>query len=352
MKYSLLTVLLALMLQACHKEAALTPTPLASITSKFAFPQGASPADDLIQEVYAKCGVKLIYKSFTQGDVDRTWKSPEGDSFISERCEWSYLDESTELETAISLLKEKVFDLLPADVIKAGLRTCLYLYVVNDIHYAEGSKFRMPVYPAKGLDSRMVDAAVDYHRRTENYSMRVFYPARILCEIFVSAYAEGAITMPREFFEGFEAPRVGELKSRSVAAAGRGTPDYDNFWARRGFPPFISTLGRIATSPLVVSCAINNSVMPPLTEATREISPFFLFLCLDTHWKEYFRAGNIFEDCPKLEGRLNMFNDRMRDVYGINFDAIREKLYEDAGMDMAPDRYAPKNSEDFSFIYE
>lgn len=339
-------------LQACYKEEALTPTLLESATSKFDFPQGASSADGIIEGIYEEHGVKLIYKAFTQTDVDRAWKSPQGETFISTRCEWSYLDESTQLEPAITILKEKVFDLLPDTVIKSGLSACPYLYVVDNIHYAEGSREQMSVYPTKGLDSWMVNVALSY-RQSDNYSMRVVYPAQIMCEIFVYAYAEGAITMPPEFFEGFAAPRAGVLKSRSAAvAAGPGTLDYENYWARRGFPPFISAIGRIFTGASHSSCALTASIMPPLTEATREISQFFLFLCLDTHWEEYFEPGNIFDDCPKLKERLNLFNYRMKAVYGVDFEAIRSKLYEGATMDTSPTRYATTaNAGDLTFIY-
>jgi hypothetical protein len=255
------------------------------------------------------------------------------------------------LGTAIGILKEKVFDLLPAAVVKSGLSAYPYLYVVNNIHYVGGSGEQMALYPAKGLDSWMLNVALDY-QQTDNYSMRVVYPAQIMCEIFVYAYAGGAITMPREFFEGFDAPRPGEIKTRNAAnTAGPGTLDYENYWARRGFSPFISTIGRIFTGPSHSSSAINASVMPPLTEPTREISQFFLFLCLDTHWREYFTTGNIFEDCPKLKTRLDMFNDRMKNEYGIDFDTIREKLYEGSTMDTSATRYALKTDTGLSFIY-
>jgi hypothetical protein len=343
------------MLQACHREAALAPTALESVTSKFDFPQGASPTDEVIKEIYERYGVKLIYTAFTQIDVDRAWKSPEGDSFFSEQCEWSYLKDDTQLETAVGILKEKVFGLLPVDVVKAGLRACPYFYVVDNIHYAEGSRLRMPIYPAKGLDSWMVDVASGYHRKLDNYSMRVFYPARIMCEIFVYAFVGGAITAPPGFFDGVDT-RTATLKSYKAASeAGPGTDAYKNYWARRGFPPFVSTIdGRISTGRDVkASCSLTASVMSPLTEATREIAQFFLFLCLDTNWRSYFAQNNIFDDCEKLEERLRMFNDHMRDVYGINFDTIREKLYEGSNLDMSPARYArpTADTQDPSFIY-
>ena len=348
---TLVTLATLLSLQACHKEAALTPTQLASATSKFDFPQGTSPTDNVIAEIYEQYGVKLIYKAFTQRDVDRAWKSPDGDSFISTRCEWSYLDENTQLETAIDVLKEKVFGLLPDAVIKAGLRACPYLYVVENIHYAEGSREQMSVYPTKGLDSWMVNVALA-HRQPNNYSMRVVYPAQILCEIFVYAYAAGAITMPPEFFAGLDTRGV-TLKSYNAAvAAGPGTPEYENYWARRGFPPFVSPIGRIFTGKSQSSCAVTATIMPPLTEDTREISQFFLFLCLDNHWEEYFDQDNIFDDCPKLNARLYLFNNRMKEEYGVDFEAIRSKLYEGATMDKSPTRYATReNAGDPTFIY-
>jgi hypothetical protein len=340
-------------LQACSKEEALTPTALESAISKFDFPQGDSPTDNVIKEIYEEYGVKLIYKDFTESDVNRTWKSPEDGSFISSRCEWKYLDETTQqLEQAVDILKEKVFDLLPDAVIKAALRACPYLYVVDNIHYAEGSREQMSVYPVKGLDSWMVNVALNY-QQTDNYPMRVVYPAQIMCEMFVYAYAEGAITMPPEFFEGLDT-RSTTFKSRNAAnAAGSGTPEYDNYWARRGFPPFVSPIsGRIFTGPSHTSTAVTAIVTTPMTEATREIPQFFLFLCLDTHWREYFEAGNIFDDCPKLKARVEMFNSRMKDEYGIDFDAIREKLYEGSTMSKEATRYATTtNSQDLTFIY-
>ncbi|MDR1023285.1 MAG: hypothetical protein LBL94_08465 [Prevotellaceae bacterium] len=353
MKKYVVALLAMWALQTCYREEALTPTALESATSKFDFPQGTSPTDGVIEGIYEKYGVKLIYKAFTQSDVDRGWKSPEGDGFISARCEWSYLDEATQLEAAVGILKKKVFDLLPVAVVTSALRACPYLYVVNNIHYAQGSREQMSIYPVKALDSWMVNLSLN-HRQPNNYSMRVVYPAQIMLEIFVAAFAGGAITMPPEFFEGLDT-RVLTLKSYNAAtAAGAGLPDYDNYWARRGFPPAVLPTGRIFTGKSQASCAITPSVMPPLTEATREVAQFFLFLCLDTHWREYFAPGNIFEDCPRLEERLNLFNSRMKDVYSIDFDAIRTELYEGSEIDMSPTRYASasaQDSQDLSFIY-
>jgi hypothetical protein len=340
-------------LQACYKEKALTPTVLESATSKFDFPQGTSPADSAIADIYEKYGVKLIYREFTQSDVDRGWKSPEGESFISTKCEWEYLGESAQLEQAVGILKEKVFDLLPDAVVKAALRACPYLYVADDIRYAEGSREQMSIYPVKGLDSWMVSVALG-HQQPDNHSMRVFYPAQIMCEMFVYAYAGGDVTLPPEFFEELNTD-VLTLKSYTAATkAGSGTPDYENYWARRGFPPAVLPTGRIFTGPSHASCAINPSVMPPLTAATREVSQFFLFLCLDYNfsWSTYFeQPDGIFYDCPKLKTRLELFVNRMKE-YGIDFEAIRAKLYEGSTMDKSPSRYASKNnSQDLTFIY-
>ncbi|MDR3184374.1 MAG: hypothetical protein LBT49_03110 [Prevotellaceae bacterium] len=340
-------------LQACYKEEALTPTALESATSKFDFPQGASPTDGVIEEIYERYGVKLIYKAFTQSDVDRGWKSPEGESFISTRCEWKYLDEGTQLEKAVGILNEKVFDLLPDTVVKAALRACPYLYVVDNIRYAEGSKEQMPVYPVKGLDSWMVNVALG-NQQPDNYSMRVFYPAQIMCEMFVYAYVGGAVTLPPEFFEGLNTD-VLTLKSYTAATkAGPGTPDYENYWARRGFPPAVLPTGRIFTGLSQSSCSIRPTVIFPLTEATREVSQFFLFLCLDYNFSRstYFEQSNgIFYDCPKLKTRLELFINRMKE-YGIDFEAIRTKLYEGSTMDKSPTRYAStEDSQNPTFIY-
>jgi hypothetical protein len=326
------------------------PTVLESATSKFDFPQGTSPTDVVIEGIYEKYGVKLIYKAFTQSDVDRGWKSPQGDSFIDLSCAWSYLDEATQLETAVGILKEKVFDLLPEAVITSALRACPYLYVVDNIHYAQGSRMQMPVYPVKALDSWMVNLSLGY-QQPDNYSMRVFYPARIMCEMFAYAFAGGAITMPSEFFEGLNVDVLTLKKYDDAARAGAGSPDYNNYWARRGFSPAVSPdHGRIFTGKSQKSCSITPTVMPPLTEATREVAQFFLFLCLDIHWRDYFAPGHIFEDCPRLSARLNLFNDRMKDVYGIDFDAIRDKLYDGSTMDTSPIRYAAEtDSKDGSF---
>ncbi|MDR1883994.1 MAG: hypothetical protein LBR26_14610 [Prevotella sp.] len=348
----ILTFLLAVLaLSGCEKET-ITPTRVESAASKFDFPQGTSPSDDVIKDIYEKYGVKLIYKDFTQKDMDRAWKSPEGESFISTRCDWKYLDVDTQLDPAISILQEKVFGLLPENVVRAALRSCPYIYVADDIHYITGSRVKMSVYPVKALDSWTVSLGLDY-QQPDNYSTRVVYPAQIMLEMFVYAYVEGAITMPSGFFDGLDTYGMTITSRNEAKAAGEGTLDYQNYWARRGFLPFISPeSGRIFTGPSSPSCSINVTPMHLLGTAAREIPQFFLFLCLDTHWKEYFEPGNIFEDCPKLQARLDMFNNRMKDVYGIDFDVIREKLYENSTVDRTPDRYAAtSDSGNPSFIY-
>ncbi|KAA6300543.1 MAG: hypothetical protein EZS26_003310 [Candidatus Ordinivivax streblomastigis] len=345
-------LLLTSLIQGCYKEDAITPTVLTSAASKYEFPQGDSPADTIMAEVYEKYGVKCIYKDFTQSDIDRSWLPPGGGGLVSTKCRWRYVNVDVQLLSAATILKEKIFGLLPENMVQAALRSYPYLYVVDEMRYLSNGQLAK-IYPTKALDSWTIDLGLNY-QQSDNYEMRIFYPVRVMVEVFDYAYAEGAITMPAEFFAGLDRYTLSLTSRNRANNAGPGTPDYTNYWARRGFLPFVSPVGGgVYTSPTQSGSALSASVLSPLSDADREIPQFFLFLCLDTHCWEYFEPGNIFDDCPKLKTRLEMFNNRMKEVYGIDFDAIRAKLYEGATLDTSPDRYRTESDDDddYSFIY-
>jgi hypothetical protein len=336
-KACIFLLLPALFLSGCYKEEALIPTQLSSAGEKFIFPQGASPADVLFEKIDEEYNVKIIYKAFTQNDVNRSWLSPSGQDLIKTEWKWTYVTDE-QIESAATTLQRKVFSLLPVSVVKAGMRPYPYMYLIDGI-YPVSSGLHVPLYPSKALDGIAVN--LELSAMPDNYTHKVFFPLRIAAEIFTLAYAQGAISMPDAFFDGIEQENDNiscNSANDPAQGGGPGTERYERYWARRGHIPFIGLEGQISVDKNTRHNSSSAIAIAPLNQKDSEAVYFFMFLSLDRHWRNYFESGNLFYDCPLLENRITMFYNRMKDVYGINFDDIQEKLYAETDIDTSPDR--------------
>jgi hypothetical protein len=335
-RYFSFLLLTLFLLGGCYKEKALTPTGITSIGEKFTFPQGSSPADAVFERIDGRYSVKVIYKDFTQGDINRSWLSPSGQDFIKTEWRWNYLtDEQT--ASAAGTLEQKVFSLLPDSIVRAGTRSYPYFYLIDGL-YPVSSGLHLPLYPTKALDGMAIN--LELSASPDNYTHKVFFPLRVATEIFIAAYARGDIRVPEEFFAGLdEKDNVSyNAANNPLQGGGPGTERYERFWARRGRIPFVSLEGLISIGENTTHNSSRASAIEPLSRRDSEVAYFFMFLSLDKHWRSRFEPGNLFHDCPLLESRITMFYNRMKNVYGIDLDAIQEKLYAGTDVDTSPDR--------------
>jgi hypothetical protein len=353
MKQYWLYILSVIFLSACYHEDEIAPTILESVTDKFEFPQGTSPADAIFKRIYDTYGVKVIYKDFTQSDIDRSWQSPNS-AFDNIKYQWDYVDEQHILEAA-EILDQKVFGLFPEEVIRTAARAYPYIYLVNGLRTVIPglSESHYPLYPTRALDGITIN--LELGAAPDNYTYKVYYPMRIATEFFISAYYQmyEKAPLPEIFYTS-----VGDRKSAtyylSYDLAHSKQPDknhpdpLNDYWAKQGRIPPFGSYGQIMIGPR--TGYQQETAIQPLDGQHKEIPFFFMYLCVDPHWREHFKnePNRFFAGCDLLEIRLNTFYDYCLDNYGIDFDKVQKRLYAGTTVDTTwvyPDRvYARKSA--------
>lgn len=342
-------LLSALLLTACYNEDTLRPTELESISDKFDFPQGTSEADAVFERIYEQYGTKVIYKDFTEMDLNRAWLTPNSEIFDT-RYRWNYIADPDQLLKAARTMEESVFGLLPQEMVRKAMHSYPYVYLMDSLHTVNmTSTDQWAVYPTKALDGLSVNLQMT--AQPDQYSYKVYFPLRIALEVFGVAFNRGEITLPEAFYSEIgPVPRV-DLKSYDDAKGDL----YENYWARQGYMQYVRLYGQISLSKK--SGFDPPSVIQPFTGRNQEVPHFFLFLSIDRNWRDYFKPGGIFEDCPRMQNRLNIFYNHMKEEYGIDFDEIQRKLYDREGVnvDTDPNRYyvrgAVPAADIFKYIY-
>ena len=325
--YHLFALLLYVsLLTGCYKEAPLVPTQMGSVADKFDFPQGTASYDEVFQRINNEYGIKVIYKDFTENDINRAWQSPTGGE-ISVGYIWNYLVDEQQLNTVAAILEQKVFPLLPDTIMKAASQAYPYMYLMDKL-YAPSNMAHFALYPVNAFDGITVnlEATAD----SDNYSYRVFFPLRVAVEYFMFAFNKGMIPdLPSSFYTAVGSVSIFNYVSRYWAAT---RPDrYNDYWARNGELPSISSYsGRITIGQY--SGWMRSSALPPITGSSWEVPYFFMYLSLDPNWRANFDTGGVFEDCDRLKTRVEMFYNYMKG-YGIDFDKIQEILYSGTTVD-------------------
>jgi hypothetical protein len=329
MKQYYLLVLLVFLLTGCYKEKAITPMHLESITDKFAFPQGNTAADAAFKRIYDKYGIKPIYKDFTKKDIERTWLPTTSNPVFTVNYKWNYLTGSR-LDSVASILENKVFSLLPDTIMKIAAQAYPYMYLIDSFYEASNPAAFYPKYPENALDGITVN--LQTVANTNNYSYKVFFPAYVAANFFMSALDRGAISLPASFNDLDRSRFIYQTSYNNANTVNEitGLKDrYNDYYARMGIFPMIQTaftMGWIRTGRHSAGYSGGNDVLT-----------CFLWLCVDVNWKTYFQPGNIYENCPLLENRVWSFYNKMKE-YGIDFDAIQKKLYAGTTVNTDPNR--------------
>lgn len=344
-KYLIVSLLaLSGLFVACDDEKALTPSEIGSMTDKFEFPQGNSSIDQQLVDVYEKFGVKLIYRDFTTKDWLSTWTPPTGsiEDFL-----WEPLS-GNDLQAAVDMLDHKVFSFIPAEIARKTLQSSPYIFILNNFRqefvFPNGTVYSYLSYRNMGsMDSRIVS----YHsmfNEPDNYRFGVYAPIFILYNFIESAIDNGIITMPDQFYSGIDYTTA--LVSRSVAGDKPEAASYNNYWARRGFTPHINSVsGLITIGSTQKSFDIKDWAKPLI-----EIKNFFRYTMSDPNLDAHFEPGGIFEDCPKLRERFDIFINHMKTEYAIDVRAINRKAFEGSKVDTDPTRLTP-DTDDQTYIY-
>ncbi|MDR0511163.1 MAG: hypothetical protein LBH06_08745 [Rikenellaceae bacterium] len=352
MKRTFLYLLLpaaAIWLTGCYKEAPLKPTYMTSVGEKFAFPQGSAAHDDIFKRIFDRFGIKVIYKDFTQSDLNRSWTSPSGGQLISTEFRWNYETDPSHLEQAGRTI-EKILGLLPDSVLRTGLRVP-YLYLIDGL-YPTSSGTKMTLYPGHGLDAKAIN--LELSAAPNSYCFRVFFPFRLFVDIFMESVYEGRISMPAEWYQGINSES--DVTSwNSAQTSGPGTIQYRRFWGRQGNIPFLQyftgfiSIGGGTTQSSRDATGFGNAERMNADPKAKDIAYYLMFTCLDYHWESYFAPGKLLDDCSLTRSRIETFITRMRNVYGVDVDLIRDALYDGTAVDTTAGRIG--SGIDDTYIY-
>ncbi len=342
-KYLLLTIC-AFIMCACYKEDKITPSLIGGAADKFDFPQEGTPVDvqAVLDEIYEDYGVKVIYKDFTSMDLNRAWLSPT--TGVGSEITWEYITDNDKLLEAVTTLRDKVFGLLPAEIMKPALKAFPYIYLLDNLQQhtrvlGGGTvTTAYAIYPTRALDGMAVNLQLD--AEPDNYLYKVYFPVYIAGEFFNQAFYLGNITLSKTLFVDVmsDAMRAGMW---SYNWTNDGMPSHNGvasspemYWARQGWVPRINTVSGIPQ----VSKGSTHTASPgraPLTGTWAEVPETFIYLCVDRNWRTFDdeegvandgTLTGVFYDCPKLIERLELFTSEMA-AQGIDFEEIQEKLY-------------------------
>lgn len=372
MKKYFLPLLTALLLAGCYNEGELAPSQLDGIGSKFNFPQGTTQADEIFKRIYEKYGTKVIYKDFTEQDLQRGWVNSAQSSAVV--YEYDYITDEADLLEAAMIIEEKILGLFPEETMKKVLRSYPYIYLTDNLHSITQSLVGpvtdyLSIYPIRALDGIGINLQLDHLPKTDaqieaeirvanqtvvnnggvgkteaqlladidtavkkqKYRFRVYHPLRIAVEFYNQAFYKGWITVSEDFY------KKGELGTTLLRSYNRSTEDpaiYDNYWARQGRMPFVSPLNGVPFMSKSWSWQ-NQIAISPLTGKYIEIPFCLIFLATDRNWRTYDDVKGvpdetltgIFYDCPLLTNRLQIYYDEMKEQ-GIDCDKIQRILYE------------------------
>lgn len=323
-------------LWGCDSEDDIVPSELVTPTSKFEFPQGNTPADAKLADIYDRVGVKVIYKDFTENDWIRSWTPPTP---FGSNYRWDFVTGSR-IDDAVDILYDVVFANIPDDISRKVLQKTPYMYLTGDMVNAQ-SNIRIFMLSLSALDSRTVSV---HAGTTSDYTTRIFGPVRILVALLSEALDRGLITLPDGFMDDvdFTTPTV-----TGVAAAD--PAKYPNFWARRGFCPKTNTsTGRISASDAT------QTNYPSSYKTSREMFVYYAhYLALEPNLDSRFLPGGLYEDCPLLRSKIDTFLNHMKTNYGIDLRALNSKLFTGFTGNLSVDRLWTLSDDpnDLSYIY-
>lgn len=329
---------------SCAGEEKLTPSKIDGVADKFAFPQGTSAADAIFEQIYDRYGVKVIYKDFTDQDIRRSWvKFDAGETYT-----WSYVDAS-KLLGAAETLRDKVFGLLPDDVVRAGVKSTPYIYLVDNLegYYNGQSSGVFVLYPVRALDGITINLQMD--APADSYTHKVYYPAKVASEIFSMAFREIGMTLPESYYKGVGPITYGLWSYAWVAdglAHNNVASNPELYWARQGQIPKMNLNGNLVigkkSSHVVRNAQSGNGI---LFGQNLDVPDCFLYLCLDPNWRTFAEVPGVsdntltgvYYNCPRLIDRLETFTAAMAD-YDIDFADIQTRLYGGGAVSTDPAR--------------
>lgn len=302
-----LLMLFAILFVGCSDEDSLTPSELE--ISRYDFPQGSESWDKNFDKIYQEHGTQLLYKEFTQKDLNKNWvEDPFG--AVNESSWDYYKEDSTDtLQVLSEYLKNRIFAYLNPEISKQTFKQ--YIYLLN--RYQNKTTFGPVVnitplpLTTEGIDNWIVSlpAALIYNENPTDEQKHI--RDRIIAEYFKTAFARGVIAAPKGFGNDVDYTTLVETSKTD-------SPDY---FLTRGFVHFINYQVTKASQMRSIPQGYKAEMMSKLRSGA-DFTNYIVALIFDPDF------NNTYKDYPLILKRAATVSDYMKDKYDIDLTAIAQ----------------------------
>ncbi|MDR2130589.1 MAG: hypothetical protein LBP56_05405 [Odoribacteraceae bacterium] len=324
-KHILYLLLFCLPAWGCADEDPIVPEGPGALLSTIPFPQGDDPWDTIFEEIYREYGVKILYKDFTDKEWSRSWVASVSSSLTGGRFETP-----AELNAAAAFMKHYIFDFFDPDMLTGVFRP--YIYLVKDMKFA-GVPYTLLV----GMDN-WTFSPVAGTTDPADYTGYVYGPKlHVLTEILTRAFVNGRITLPAAFYEGvdYKTPITSYRKAST-------DNEMSNISCRRGFLDDVTTEG-LPFFPDYYSARANPVISEMSSNPDKEFASFVHYILILRDRDRYFADGCRFEHSPLLKRRMDIVEEHLKRVHGVDLIAYQEMAYEGyTGSIWETDRCTPR----------
>ncbi len=290
-----------MLISACSKEEEeLTSLDLFSPT-RFDFPQGDNPWDDKIVEIQQEFGVSLIYKDFSDKDLNKNWTSASGAIYYGNNLN----DEQAEFY--VNFLKDHVFKYVNKDIFKQI--KAQYYYLVDSLHNTIGTFIVPHEIKTDGLDFWAICFLPEHIESFKNNDETFIKRRRnnAIYPIIEKAVERGVIEEPANFKKGIDYSTA--LKYRDYDS------DNENYFLRRGF------VNKVYTD---FSRYTYNSSISRLSGEYEDYLQYIRIAMFLT--KEDFKTLYPESEYPLVNSRYEMVVDHIKTNYNIDLQNISAGL--------------------------
>lgn len=289
LKYIFFLCMAAVLTAGCYSEDDIVPTDDSQSVDRFTFPQGDNSWDNDIVDIYNTFGVEMIYKGFTNTDINRSWTSYSGTFTASE------LASDSEVEYTVNVLKNHIFAYLTPEITKGVFKP--YIYLTRNLRRGESGSFSNR--KLSGLDSWAVCLFWDGRNTPTTKSELFQFRGAFLYDVLNDALSNGNIAIPDEYNEGFDYTTAINSYDRTS----------DNYYLKRGF----------------VSASILWGYFYPVSSirSITAASNFFQYIHLGMYYSdEEIDSRYPRSTYPFLRSKLDYVVNYMKTQYNIDLKAI------------------------------
>ena len=277
--------------------------------SRFEFPEGSNEWDKIFKDIYEEHGVQIIYKGFTESDLNKSWTGTPGAGTF----EWRHYTNPDTLTQLAHYLNDSIFRYLNPEMSRKVFYPYIYIpqgYASLFIHPTTGAILsRTPqVFISEKMDFWLLSVKNEaiFHNESAYQYTFVSTRKRLFAAYLTTAINRGLIVPPSDFKEGMD----------YTTPIKEGTADVDdeNYFLRRGFVNRINLISgsydRVFTTYTSGAIKLDN-----LNNGEDFKNYLFALIYEPDMVGRYGIYPNILKRYPKVQ-------DYMKLQYGIDLQAI------------------------------